>query len=610
MSQKAKSVISSIDEQNGLNASLKKFNPVYKETLDDDNISRIEGYLGELRDLLVKNLEFVDEDRVTLDLRDVEDMAIITEITKNPILYMEAINRLCQYAKININEFFVEIIADDSVENVSSKMNKKALNGLVSLEDVYMEHIGSERSNPLKQAFICQDKHVSYRKFRRGEEIEKPLQCVKEDCNYNPYKQIKDGQNIGNGESRDAPHNHDIQIKQVVINMQQEHTEKDQRKLGEVDKGLFDKVERGKEYDLTAIVRKEKDSDVRAEEYYLHIIGVEKKDKQSNISDEEKEQVNSYVRDTTLEERVKDIDTYTDDRYYPRLAALLSVVKGKENAESVNGNIHTLVVGKTGYGKSELCERAVNLASPGGMVDVQKASKAGLVGSAEKMELMGEGQTWVLTHGELARHSGGSLLIDEMDKANGPELINVLSQTMENQETTKTKAGKKKTLETDVSILGTCNPVKDWQKKKRKLDTIGEEIQPHILNRFDLIIWYSEEEGRKSHEEEKQELVSMLDDDKTRPDIYPQYVQMARNMDPDIIAQSSEEFEASDKLVECIQDAKKKGNSNRVRETLVNLSVGIAKLKLKDTVELKEVEEAWELFKNSEEEIYNVEYSS
>jgi DNA replicative helicase MCM subunit Mcm2 (Cdc46/Mcm family) len=514
---------------------------------------------------------------------------------------MEVINRLCQYFNAdNSTKYFVEVLGSEGVDGIGTEINQDNLGGIIHIKETYLEHIGAERSNPLKQAFICQDKHVTYSKYRRGEEIEKPLQCSNEDCNRSPFKEVSSGQNVGSDRTVDAEHNHAIQVKQVVFKSDGE------RILGEIDKELTHQVQRGKEYNLTAILRKCKNEDTRAEKYYLHIVGVEQLDKQSNISPDQKERVNSYVRDTTLRDRVLDIDTYTDKRYYPRLGVLLSAVKGNLADDDVNANIHTLVVGKSGLGKSELCERAVELAEKGAKVDMQKASKAGLVGSAEKISLMGEGQTWVLTHGELARKSGGSVLIDEMDKVNSADMINILSETMENQETTKTKAGKSKTLETDLSIMGTCNPINDWQHMELdgKIDAIGDEIQPHILNRFDLILWFSEEEEEKTQEEEKAELLGLIDDEKTRPDIYPQYIQLARNKQPELTKQQA----SFDELVKYVRKAKKKGNSNRVRETLLNLSMGVAKLRLHDKVKVEDVEDAWDIFRHSQEEAHNIEY--
>jgi DNA replicative helicase MCM subunit Mcm2 (Cdc46/Mcm family) len=593
--------ISVFEEEEFKSLPLDDFKAVYKQRLTSKEINRIGAFINDFTTILSEHIQYIKHNLVKLDISDLDSSkACVSELIKNPLQYMEVINRLTQEAKgTNSQKVFVELIGCEDIEEIGTHTAQDNLGGLIHLKDSYMEYVGNERSNPIKQAFICQNRHKTYRKFERGEEIEKPLNCSNEKCNLNPYKEVSSGQNIGNGQKVTCAKNHAIQIKQVVLKNDSE------RILGEIDKAIFDKAERGKEYDITAILRKSKNEETRAEKYYLHIVGLDEKDKQADISEQQKERVNEYVTETTLKERVFDIDTYTDKRYYPRLSVLLSVVKGKEE-DGINSNIHTLLIGETGLGKSELCGKAVELAEKGGKVDMQKASKAGLVGSAEKMALMGEGQTWVLSHGELARKSGGAVLIDEMDKVNSPDMVNILSETMENQETTKTKAGKSKTLETDLSILGTANPISGYRaiEKNGKKDAIGDEIQKHIMNRFDLIIWFSEEEEEKTQEDEKEEVLGLLDTDKTRPEIYPQYIQMARNIQPRIEKQGK----AISDLVKHIRQAKSKGNSNRIRETLINISVGIAKLRLHDKVTTEDVEDAWDIFKHSQEEIYDIDY--
>jgi DNA replicative helicase MCM subunit Mcm2 (Cdc46/Mcm family) len=532
---------------------------------------------------------------IDLDETDKQHMAIETFLNSNPLMSVEVLQRLTQRQTSNKQKHYVDIIGQSKNTEISEANAGKmiTLNG-------YIEHVTEKVPRKIKVPWFCQKGHCTKIEYRRGAEIETPLNCSEDDCRCRPTRQAKTIQEaLRYGGVRESGFK--AMIQQTMIKTEKEIETKGENKddntriKGEWNRSHIGKVEEGESAHITGILRYD-DDDSGKLNYYLHILGVEHEDKTEDLTDEEIHNVKDWVNDTDLTDRIQGIDNYTDGRVNCRLAVLCSAVKGNHGK---NSNIHTLLIGPSGTGKTQLSKKAIELVEGGETVEMKKSSDSGVTGGVVKRKMLG-GENFVVKHGALARADGSTVLIDELDKVDRSGAIDILSESMESQTCTIQKISSK-VLKTDVSIIGTCNPVDEWGRKDLKQDAIPNVFQNHILDRFDLIIWMDKAEQNTD------DLINRLTSD-TEDEEYEQterfrnWIKLAKKYNPKLESES----DGIDELRQCFNELQ--STSNRTEATLVNLSQAIAKLNLNETVSGDDVKQAWDLWTDYKNEIEGFEY--
>ncbi len=146
------------------------------------------------------------------------------------------------------------------------------------------------------------------------------------------------------------------------------------------------------------------------------------------------------------------------------------------------GDIHVLLCGDPGSGKSQMLSFISKAAPKARMVSGRGASGAGLTATVVRDEFL---RGWALEAGTLALANKGIAVVDELDKMSHEDR-SALHEALEQQQITIAKANIQATLNSQTTLLAAANP------KLGRFDPytpIAGQINlpPSLLNRFDLI---------------------------------------------------------------------------------------------------------------------------
>ncbi|MBD3204574.1 AAA domain-containing protein [Candidatus Woesearchaeota archaeon] len=214
---------------------------------------------------------------------------------------------------------------------------------------------------------------------------------------------------------------------------------------------------------------------------------IEENFQELEISKEDEEKIKKLAKDPKVVEKLinsvaPNIFGHEKIKEALVLQAMGGVRKTKGKGSSTRGDIHILLIGDPGAGKSQLLKRISSTVPKARYVSGKGASGAGLTASVVKDEFI---RGWALEAGALVLTNGGICCIDELDKMT-KEDRSAMHEALEQQTVTISKANIQATLKSETTVLAAANP-KFGRFDPYEIISKQIDLPPTLINRFDLI---------------------------------------------------------------------------------------------------------------------------
>ncbi len=218
-----------------------------------------------------------------------------------------------------------------------------------------------------------------------------------------------------------------------------------------------------------------------------HIEPLEQTFEDIEINKEDELQIKTLAKDPKIYEKlISSIAPSIYGHEDVKEAILLQLMGGvkKQNLDGTKtrGDMHILLVGDPGSGKSRMLQFVSKAAPKARYVSGKGATAAGLTATVIKDEFL---RGWALEAGAIVLSNFGIVCLDELDKTS-EEDTSALHEAMEQQTITIAKANIQATLRAETTVLAAANPklgrFDPYQMIAQQID-----MPPTLINRFDLI---------------------------------------------------------------------------------------------------------------------------
>ncbi|HIH11247.1 TPA: minichromosome maintenance protein MCM [Candidatus Woesearchaeota archaeon] len=275
--------------------------------------------------------------------------------------------------------------------------------------------------------------------------------------------------------------------------------------------------------------------------------------------------------------------------------------KMQQDGVVTRGDMHILLIGDPGSGKSQILKRLSKVAPKARYTSGKSATGAGLTASVVKDEFLGG---WSLEAGTLVLANRGFAIIDEMDKM-GKEDRAALHEALEQQTISIAKANIQATLRCETTVLAAANP-KFGRFDPYDLIANQIDLPPTLINRFDLIFPVKDLPSREKDEQTASFILNLHKNPEASIAEIPTkllkkyFAYVRQKMNPKMTETVIEEIKEYYIKMRSAGYTEESGIRSipitaRQLEALVRLSEASAKIRLSKTVTKKDAQKAIEL---------------
>lgn len=374
-------------------------------------------------------------------------------------------------------------------------------------------------------------------------------------------------------------------------------------------------------------------------DFYMEGVSVDIDEEQfedMDITEEDKKEiVRLSTEDDIYEKMVASIAPsiygYDQEKLAMMLQLFSGVTKQLPDGSRIRGDLHMLLIGDPGTGKSQMLGYIRNIAPRSVYTSGKGSSSAGLTAAAVRDDF-GDGQQWTLEAGALVLADQGIAAVDELDKMRSEDR-SAMHEALEQQQISVSKAGINATLKSRCSLLGAANPK---YGRFDQYEPIAEQIdlEPALISRFDLIFTVTdnpdEEKDRNLAEHilttnYAGELTTQQEEMTSLEVTTDEIEEMTEQVDPEIDAELLRKYiayakqnchprmteEARETIRDFYVDLRLKGTDEdapipvtaRKLEALVRLAEASARIRLSDTVEAGDAERVVEIVRTTLQDI-------
>ncbi|MFC6766846.1 minichromosome maintenance protein MCM [Natrinema soli] len=410
-----------------------------------------------------------------------------------------------------------------------------------------------------------------------------------------------------------------------------------------IEDDITGEVTPGDHVSATGVLRLEQQGDQQEKspvfDFYMEGMSVEVDEEQfedMDITDQDKEEIVRLSSSEGIYEQMvasiaPSIYGYDQEKLSMILQLFSGVTKQLPDGSRIRGDLHMLLIGDPGTGKSQMLSYIQNIAPRAVYTSGKGSSSAGLTAAAVRDDF-GDGQQWTLEAGALVLADQGIAAIDELDKMRSEDR-SAMHEALEQQKISVSKAGINATLKSRCSLLGAANPK---YGRFDQYEPIGEQIdlEPALISRFDLIFTVTDQPDEEKDRNLAEHIITTnyagelttQREEMTSMDVSTEEIdEMTEQVDPEIDAELLRKYiayakqnchprmteSARNSIRDFYVDLRAKGSDEdapvpvtaRKLEALVRLSEASARVRLSDTVEQADAERVIEIVRSCLQDI-------
>ena len=353
------------------------------------------------------------------------------------------------------SEFIGKFIAVDGIVRKTDEIHPRIMSAVFECRSCMRMHEVEQKSNIIHEPAVCQE--CGGRSFR----------LVQDESRYMDTQTVKLQEPLENLSGGDQP-------RQINIILEDD---------------LVDTLAPGDKVRITGTLKTQRDERTKRFNNFIYgnyIEPLEQEFEELHIDEEDEEKIIELAKSPDIYQKIIESTAPSIRGYFEVKEAIAfqlfgGTAKVLEDKTHIRGDMHILIVGDPGIGKSQILKYVSKLAPRGIYTSGKGTSGVGLTAAAVRDDLGG----WSLEAGALVLGDKGNVCVDELDKMR-EEDRSAIHEALEQQTISIAKAGIMATLNSRCSVLAAANP-KFGRFVRYK--SIAEQIDlpSPILSRFDLI---------------------------------------------------------------------------------------------------------------------------